>query len=76
MLAQEIAVVNDVAFGKRDLGLKLHVAPIAVTRVPLIFVGVTAETGWVFGPGIVVVCGDVDVAANAVASAGFRVLFV
>ncbi len=74
VLTQEIAIVNDVAFGKRNLGLKLHVASIAVAGVPLIFVGVTAEARRVLGSCIVIVRGDVHVAADAVASAGLRVL--
>ena len=74
VLTQEITIVNDMAFGKRDLGLKLHVAPIAVARVPLIFVGVTAETSRVLGSRIVVVDSDIDVASHTVAGTGLGVL--
>jgi len=76
MFTEEVAVVNDMAFGKGDLGLELYMATIAIARVPLALVCMTAEASWVLGPGVVVVGSDVDVAANAVAGAGFGVLRV
>jgi hypothetical protein len=43
MLADPIAIVDEMARGKRPFGAQVNVAGVAVARVPLILVAVTAE---------------------------------
>jgi hypothetical protein len=69
VLSQEVAIVNDVAFGQPQLSWKVDVAAPAVPRRPLVLVRVAAEARWVFRTYVVGVHRDVHMATNAFSGA-------
>jgi hypothetical protein len=69
MLAQEIAVVNHMAFGRRRLSREIDVAPTAVSRVPLALVRVAAEARRMLDSNVVRVDRDVHMTSHAVSCA-------
>jgi len=71
VLAQPVAVVHEVALGRRVLGREVLVAAIAVPKGPLILVLVAPEARGHLGPERVgVLLGDGLVATHAVAMRG------
>jgi hypothetical protein len=66
MLAKEVPVVNEMAFGRGAFRCQLHVATIAVAHVPLAGVLMAAEASCHVGAQRGVFKGHVDVAAHAI----------
>lgn len=73
VLAQKVAVMDDVALGRRHLARKVDVTATAISRVPLPFVGVAAEASRMLSANIVGIGGYVDVTSHAVAGTFFAV---
>jgi hypothetical protein len=71
VLAEPIAVVHEVALGRRVLGREVLVAAVAIAKRPLILVLVTPEAGGHLGSkGIGVLLGDGLMATHTVAMRG------
>lgn len=66
VLAKEVSVVDDVAFGQRHFTREVDVTPAAVARSPLVLVGVATEARWVLDPYVVGIDRHVHVASNTV----------
>jgi hypothetical protein len=74
VLANPVAVMNDVVVGERALGDEVDMASVAVTQRPLVSVLVAAEArGHLRKHGVGSCLCDLDVAMNAVALRGERV---
>ena len=74
VLAEEVTVMNHVAFRPRHLSGQIDVASTTVARVPLAFVRVATEARRVLRADVVGVGGHVHMAAYAVPGAFFVVL--